>query len=153
MTALPTRRTVLRTAVWTVPAVSVVVAAPAFAVSVGATTGIAYVGGSLTRTRYDASGWLLEVFLEVTPATALPTFSYSLAGGPVATFQGVDPRQDWGPGTYQCYADGLEGSWSRGQTVSATFFVAGLSTVATIDVYDDWDGSTGIPGGGDDWGI
>ncbi|MDR6175325.1 hypothetical protein QE364_002904 [Nocardioides zeae] len=154
MTALPTRRTVLRTAVWTVPAVSVVAAAPAFAVSGGAPTSFVSTGGGFARYN-PSSGWALEAFFTILPSQAsVPAVQFSAAGGPVLSFDSGTSVSDWGEGAYRFDVSGVPGSWSQGQNVTFTFFLAGLPPVTNTFTAQDLVQDEGIPGGGgDDWGI
>ncbi|GAB3075348.1 hypothetical protein [Nocardioides zeae] len=129
MTALPTRRTVLRTAAWTVPAVSVVAAAPAFAASTGAPTSFVSTGGGFAK--YEPfGGWVLEAFFTILPTqSSVPAVQFSAAGGPVLSFDSGTLMSEWGQGAYRFDVSDVPGQWSQGQSVTFTFFLAGLPPV------------------------
>ncbi len=116
----PSRRTVLRTAAWTAPAISIAVAAPAFAMSgtsgnasgtasrngknvtVAATftnTGVAHSGMYLTVSLPDntfVSGGAASGWGHASPATATYTCNASLSGGSVVNFNATIEMQNNG---------------------------------------------------------
>ncbi|HEY1134898.1 MAG TPA: hypothetical protein VGE77_09995 [Nocardioides sp.] len=148
MPSLPSRRTVLRSAAWSVPAVTVVAAAPAHASSTGTTSSIAVRGGSLTRDW--SGGWTLEVFLALTPVpTTRPALQFSVDGAHLQPFDSVNARNDWGQGVYQCHFWNLGGAFTDGATVPVAFFAPGYTTGAGL--LDVMDMGGGIPGDGG-WG-
>lgn len=133
MTALPSRRAVLRAAAWTVPAVSVVAAAPAHAASQVSASSAAVTSGTLTV--MDPFGGAVDATVRFTPApTSTPQVSVSVDNGPAVLFGSLTPL---GGGSFRGTVDYYEGDFWGRASVPVAVYTAGYSPgVGSLTVVD-----------------